>query len=200
MNIIIIFIGLIFGFLINTIINIITFSTTKSKNTNIATNIFVIFICSLFFFIAYFRFGLSVLFFKSVMLAGILIVVSIIDFKYMIIPNSIIIFTLMADILFFLITDTALINLILGMLIGGGILFLLALIPNAMGGGDVKLMFALGGFLGLNKTLYAIFFAFIFAAIISIILILFKIRNRKDHIPFGPFLALGSFFSFILYI
>jgi leader peptidase (prepilin peptidase)/N-methyltransferase len=66
-----------------------------------------------------------------------------------------------------------------------------------MGGGDIKLMFALGSFLGYIKTLWALVLAFIFAAVFSIVLLILKIKHRKDYIPFGPFIALGTFISFL---
>lgn len=93
-----------------------------------------------------------------------------------------------------------LIDTILGMICSGGILFLLDLIPNAMGGGDIKLMFSIGAFLGPNTTLWALLLAFIISSIISIALILLKIKGTKDYIPFGPFLSLGSFISLLIFM
>ena len=109
-----------------------------------------------------------------------------------------VIITLVTGILFLMARDISLTSAVLGMLIGGGLLFLLALIPGAMGGGDIKFMFALGAFLGLNKTLWALLLAFIVAAVISIFLLIFRIKERRDVIPFGPFLALGSLISFLI--
>ena len=82
------------------------------------------------------------------------------------------------------------------MLLGGGVLLLLALVPGVLGGGDIKMMFVLGTFLGAKGVLYALFLAFVIASIVSILLLLFRIKKRKDYIPFGPFLALGSFIAF----
>lgn len=79
-------------------------------------------------------------------------------------------------------------------------LFLVDLIPNAIGGGDIKLMFSVGSFLGLNTTLWALLLAFIIYSIISIALILLKIKETKDYIPFDPFLSLGSFISLLIFI
>jgi leader peptidase (prepilin peptidase)/N-methyltransferase len=69
-------------------------------------------------------------------------------------------------------------------------------VPNALGGGDIKFMFAAGLYLGLYGVLRAIPAAFIAASIAGILLLLFKIKKAKEYIPFGPFLALGSFIAF----
>lgn len=198
MDIIIFLIGLTIGFLLNIIINRISFNISASKCTNIS--ILVVFISGLLFLISYLKFGLNIIFVKSIVLDSILIIVSFVDLKHKIIPNRIVIITLILGVLFSFVGDISFVNALGGMLVGGGILFLLALIPGALGGGDVKFMFALGSFLGLNKTLGAVFFAFIVAAVISLVLLLFRIKGRKDYIPFGPFLAIGSFFSFIFFI
>jgi len=134
---------------------------------------------------------------KALVLGSILIIISFVDLMHQIIPNFMVIITLVTGILFLMVGDISFASALLGMLLGGGLLFLLALIPGAMGGGDIKFMFALGLFLGLNKTLWSLFLAFIIAAIISGFLLLFKLKGRRDVIPFGPFLALGSFISFL---
>lgn len=189
-------IGLIAGFFINMIINKISFSISKDENKKI--NLFVIFISGLLFLISYFKFSLSMIFIKSIILASILIVVSFVDLRYKVIPDKLIIITLILGILFLLSKDISFSNVFLGMIAGGGILFLLALIPGTLGGGDIKFMFAVGSFLGPAKTIEAIFLAFILAACISILLLLFKLKGSKEYIAFGPFLAIGSFICFLL--
>ena len=67
--------------------------------------------------------------------------------------------------------------------------------PGGMGFGDVRLAFVLGlflGWLGLSKVLTGLFLGFFLGAVIGVVLIAFRIRTRKDHIPFGPFLAAGA--------
>lgn len=159
-------------------------------------NIIVILISGLLFLISFLQIGLNVIFIQALVLNSILIVVSFVDIEHQIIPNKIIIFTLATGFLFSFIDNISFMNSIVGMVLGGGLLLLLALVPGVLGGGDIKLMFALGIFLGAKGVLLALFFAFVIASIISILLLLFKIKNRKDYIPFGPFLALGSFIAF----
>lgn len=195
MHIIIFSIGIIMGILLNACINKI--SSTLSTGETIKINLYVHLITGVVFLVAFLKLQLSILFLKAIVLSTILIVVSFIDLKHRIIPNSIVIVTLLLGIIFLFIGDISLMNSILGMIFGGGLLLLFALIPGAMGGGDIKIMFALGAFLGYRKTLWALILAFVLASIISVMLILFKIKGRRDHIPFGPFLALGTFISFL---
>lgn len=71
-------------------------------------------------------------------------------------------------------------------------LFLLALFwPGGMGMGDVKMALLMGFVLG-PAVIVAIFLAFLAGAAISIVLLLLRLKTRKDKIPFGPYLALGS--------
>ena len=64
-----------------------------------------------------------------------------------------------------------------------------------MGFGDVKLAFLMGLILSFPNILVALFTAFISGAIIGAGLILFKKKDLKSQIPFGPFLAGGTIFS-----
>lgn len=198
MDIMLFLIGLIIGSVNNVIINKLSFNISTYRSERL--NKLVVFITGVVFLMSYIRFGLGIIFIKSVVLASILIITSFVDFKHQIIPDKLVLVTLIIGLIFLFSGDISLVSSLMGMLIGGGLLFLLALIPGALGGGDVKFMFALGSFLGYNKTLYALFFAFVLAAIISLLLLIFKIKGRRDHIPFGPFLAIGSFLSFLLNI
>ena len=153
----------------------------------------------LVFLFSYYKFGLSLLFLKSIVLASIVLVISMIDFKYYIIPDSISLFTFIVAIVFnVIIQDISLKSLISAFLLGGGFLFVIALI-GPMGGGDIKIMAGFALFLGLNKTVLALLLSFTFGGIIGIFLIVTKIKSRKDAIPFGPFLGMGTYMSFIYF-
>ena len=78
----------------------------------------------------------------------------------------------------------------------GGVLILSILIEQifkkeSLGGGDVKLIAVMGLYLGMNLSLYALFFACIFGLVI--LLISYKSREGKGGvIPFGPALAAAT--------
>ena len=62
-----------------------------------------------------------------------------------------------------------------------------------MGFGDVKLMAGLGLFFGLANIVLVTLVSFLLGAIISIILLITKVRKTNEYIPFGPFIVLGCF-------
>ena len=188
-------IGVIIGVLLNVCTNKIS---NKIFNNRVEKfNKVLPLITGIIFLLSFLKFNLNVFFIKAIVLGSILIVVSFIDLKHRVIPNKLVILTLIFGIIFSFISDISFSNSILGMILGGGLLFLLGLIPSAMGGGDIKLMFALGSYLGYIRTLWALILAFSLASVISILLLLFKLKGRKDQIPFGPFLAAGTFISYL---
>ena len=188
-------IGVIIGVLLNVCTNKIS---NKIFNNRVEKfNKVLPLITGIIFLLSFLKFNLNVFFIKAIVLGSILIVVSFIDLKHRVIPNKLVILTLIFGIIFSFISDISFSNSILGMILGGGLLFLLGLIPSAMGGGDIKLMFALGSYLGYIRTLWALILAFSLASVISILLLLFKIKGKKDQIPFGPFLAAGTFISYL---
>ena len=66
-----------------------------------------------------------------------------------------------------------------------------------MGGGDIKLVLAMGVILGLRGMALALLIAFNVAALIGIVLIATRKRGRRDQIAFGPFLVGGTIVSFL---
>lgn len=136
---------------------------------------------------------------------AVLIMVTFIDLDHRIIPNVI---TLPGIPVFFLVafaipTITWPESLI-GMLVGGGLLFSVAWIYHTitgregMGGGDIKLLAMMGTVVGWQGILFTIFIG---SAIGTLVGILTSIKSpkqglRKMAIPFGPFLAMGG----ILYV
>jgi len=80
----------------------------------------------------------------------------------------------------------------LGLLLGGGVFLAVYLVSRkGLGGGDVKFMAAAGLYLGFSKTIPAILYGTILAALVGLILIAFKRIKRKDTMPLAPFLFVG---------
>jgi leader peptidase (prepilin peptidase)/N-methyltransferase len=136
-----------------------------------------------------------------------LIVISFIDLDFQIIPDVITLPGIPIGIIFgsFLLLNPFMRNLSLGIkssligaFIGFGLFYLVAVIglrifkKEAMGGGDIKLMAMVGGFLGWKGVILTTFLGSLSGAIVGVLVILFKGKERGSRIPFGPFLALGS--------
>ncbi|MCI8396198.1 MAG: hypothetical protein HFJ52_00375 [Clostridia bacterium] len=69
---------------------------------------------------------------------------------------------------------------------------------EAMGFGDVKFMGALGLYFGLANIITITLMAFLFAAIISIFLLVTKIKKKSEYIPFGPFIVVACFIDMLV--
>lgn len=142
---------------------------------------------------------------KFIIITPMLLSAFVIDYKLQIIPNRLnlaifeigIIFTFLYGLSNVAIT----INMLLGMVAGGGIFLLITLIgglfygKEAMGFGDVKLMGALGLFFGLSNIIIITLVSFLIGAILSIVLLATKIKKSNEYIPFGPFIVIATFIS-----
>ncbi len=142
---------------------------------------------------------------KFLILSPMLLSVFIIDYKLQIIPNRLNLTIFETGIIFAFIyglSNVAItINMLLGMVVGGGIFLLITLIggifygKEAMGFGDVKLMGALGIYFGLSNIIIITLVSFLIGAILSIFLLATKKKKTNEYIPFGPFIALATYIS-----
>ena len=136
----------------------------------------------------------------------VLVVLSAIDLEHRLLPNRVVYPALAAGwlglVLLALLRETPerLIDAAVGALVFGGFFFVVAfLVPAGMGGGDVKLAFVLGTFLGylggVGLVIVGMFLAFLLGSLIGVGLMLVRKGGRKTMVPFGPFLALGTAIS-----
>ncbi len=142
---------------------------------------------------------------KFMILTPMLLSAFIIDYKLQIIPNRLNLTIFEVGIIFAFLygmSDVAItINMLLGMIVGGGIFLLITLMgglfygKEAMGFGDVKLMGALGLFFGFSNIIIITLISFLIGAILSIMLLVTKIKKSDEYIPFGPFIVIASFIS-----
>lgn len=158
-------------------------------------------VTALMFVMAHIHFGISLLLVKYIFLFSVLIVVSFIDIEHYIIPNRVIIAALAAGVpLNLLARDMTVLSALLGMFSAAIILLIPALITRGgMGGGDIKLAGVLGFYLGWPDGLVAVFLGCLLAGIMGMVLLLMRIKGRKDPIPLGPFLAAGTMITTLKY-
>ncbi len=153
---------------------------------------------ALIYLITFRKFGLSLDFVFYSIIFSTLIVVTFIDLKHMIIPDSLILVILGVAIIYKALgyalyrTSPEILDSFLGMFLSGGLFLLIIILSQGgMGGGDVTLIGSLGFILGVKYIALTIFLSFILGAIISVFLLAFKIKEKKDPIPFGPFIVLA---------
>ena len=150
--------------------------------------------------VVFYRFGFSweCLIFAIVVPA--LVIITVIDIEHQIIPDVI----TLPGIAFGLAAGSYLNGFpvsLIGLLLGGGMFFLLAegyfRLKGAMGmgGGDIRYIAAAGALMGWVQVLFIIFIGALAGGIFGGIGMGFKKLNFLSRIPFGPFLALATLIS-----
>ena len=143
------------------------------------------------------RYGLS---WEAVAVAAFvsaLLVVTLIDLDYQIIPDRI---SLPGIPLAWLaavgLGSLTWLDATLGALLPAGLfLAVFFLSRGGMGLGDVKLVAMIGAFLGWQLALLTILAAAISGSLVGVAMMLFQGKGRKTAVPFGPFLSLGAVVS-----
>jgi len=131
-----------------------------------------------------------------------LLVVTGTDLTHKIIPNVVTVPGILVGLLgAATVLPTGLVNALLGIAVGGGILWTLAWASpylfgkEGMGGGDIKLLAMIGAFLGWKPALLTIMIGSLSGSVIGVSLMAFGVMKRDEYIPFGPFLVLGALVS-----
>lgn len=157
------------------------------------------FLTGIIFVVLFLHFGATLVFLKYLFLSALLEAVSFIDLEHYIIPNSLVITGLIGGVFLNLAArDVGVVSALIGILITSGFLLLIALVSKGgMGGGDIKLAAVTGLFLGWPLAPFGLFLGACVGGVVAIFLLLFRIKGRKDPLPFGPFIAVGTFFAFL---
>jgi len=157
----------------------------------------------LFAVCTYVKFGLSVESAIYYVFISSLLVITFIDLDHRIIPDIISIPGIPLGVAAsFFNPSLSYLDSIIGLLIGGGILYSVAwgyaLVTGkeGMGGGDIKLLAMIGAFTGWTGVLLTIFMASAIGTLAGLLVMLKSKQNMKLAIPFGPFLSIGA----IIYI
>lgn len=145
------------------------------------------------------KYGLTPAFPAVFLFVCALIVITFIDIDHQIIPHVI---TLVGIPLFALLavlfTGLTVIDAFLGIMIGAGVLYFVAVYYEAltgregMGGGDVNLLAMLGAFLGWKSLLFILLVGSLLGAAAGVAIILIQGKNMRHPIPFGPFLCAAA--------
>ena len=156
-------------------------------------------ITALLALLLFLQFGLTLKFLAFFIFTAVLIVITFIDLDHQIIPDiltlpGIPIFLLLA----IFVVKVPWREALIGLLIGGGMLFAIAFIyqlitkREGMGGGDIKLLAMIGGFLGWKSLIFVLLFSSFSGAIVGITAMIIKKQDMKYAVPFGPFLSAAA--------
>jgi leader peptidase (prepilin peptidase)/N-methyltransferase len=152
--------------------------------------------------ILFINFGPSLSYLFYFLFVSALIVITVIDLHHQIIPDVISLPGIGVGLLASLIIpQITFFNSLVGILLGGGSLFLVATLyqwlfkREGMGGGDVKLLAMIGAFLGWEAVILTVLLGSLIGSITGIIIMVLKGKDFKYAIPFGPFLSLGAVIS-----
>lgn len=184
---------------IGELIPVLSFIIQKGKCRKCGKRIFPIYpmiellTASLFFF-AYIKLGWSFELVVAWALISLLVIISISDFTYMLIPDKIL---LVFAGIFIILRVVQPLAPWWDSIIGATVAFLLLLIiaivsKGGMGGGDIKLYTVIGFVLGLKPVLVAFFLANLIGTTYGLIGMTIGFFERKKPIPFGPFIAVGT--------
>lgn len=142
------------------------------------------------------------------LIATTLLVMSLIDFKYYILPDELQLLLLILFLVLCFLSNT-IIDLLLngcwGLILGAGILFLVRIVYlywrgiEGIGLGDIKLVGIAGLYIGIQGIPFMLLIGSLSTLCIAIpYMLIKKKKDMKLMLPFGPGLALGFLMTFIL--
>lgn len=155
-------------------------------------------ITGILYALTYAQLGMQVELVAGILLVSLLVIITVSDLAYMIIPDKVLLFFLVCIVILRVFEPLdPWWDALLAAAVGFGILYLLAVVSKGgMGGGDIKLFFVLGLFLGTKATLMTLFLASVIGAIFGLIQILIQGYEKRRPIPFGPFIAIGAIIAY----
>lgn len=140
---------------------------------------------------------------SRLVLATALVVLFMIDLEHQILPNVITLPGIAAGFLFSLVSPPGVLDSLLGIVLGGGVLYAIAAAyywlrgEEGMGMGDVKMLAMVGAFLGWRAVLVTLVLSSFTGAIVGLALMASSGSGLRRALPFGTFLALATVVSML---
>lgn len=149
------------------------------------------------------KYGLSYQYFLFLLFLASLVTIGFIDLFHKIIPDVISLPGIVIGwVACWIIGHVSWLDSLIGILAGGGSLFLVAFVyerltgREGMGGGDIKLLAMIGAWMGWRALPFVVLMSSVIGLIIGVAFILLSGKEYRTQIPFGPFLSLGALFYF----
>lgn len=156
-------------------------------------------IMGVLFAAAAYQFGYSFKLLEACILIFGLVTLTAIDLKHLLLPD---VFTLPGIVLGLLLSlaapDRTFLDALFGVLLGGGFFYAIAYLyavlrkREGLGGGDIKLMAALGAFLGWQSIPYIILVSSLVGSVLGILILLIRRKGLETEIPYGPYIAVAA--------
>ncbi|HJR62004.1 MAG TPA: prepilin peptidase [Vicinamibacterales bacterium] len=153
---------------------------------------------ALIFVLHYFVFGWTPLLAVRLLFAAAMVALFAIDLEHRLLPDAVTLPGIAAGLLASVFLPPGLRDALIGMLLGGGVLWAIGEAyyrfsgVEGMGGGDIKMLAMVGAFLGWQQVLITLVFSSIAGSVIGLIVIAVKRGGMKYALPFGTFLAIAA--------
>jgi leader peptidase (prepilin peptidase) / N-methyltransferase len=150
------------------------------------------------FLVHYAIFGWTPLLAVRLLFACAMVVLFAIDLEHHLLPNVITLPGIIAGLLFSVLLPPGIVNALVGVLAGGGVLWAIGEAyyrysgQEGMGGGDVKMLAMIGAFLGWKLVILTLVLSSVAGSVIGMALIATRRGGLKYELPYGTFLALAA--------
>ncbi len=193
-------------------IPLISFFALRGKCRNCGARISVRYVLvelltAVLFYLVWIQYGWTVLTPIFLVVVSGLILATFVDFEHMIIPDRVSLGGILAGVIssamFPELHDAVRVmdsvkESLIGMVVGAGSLWLVGVLgswifrKDAMGLGDVKLLGAIGAFLGWQGVLFTVMISSLLGSAVGLSFIAMKRKEWQSRIPYGPYLALAA--------
>jgi leader peptidase (prepilin peptidase)/N-methyltransferase len=146
----------------------------------------------------YLVFGPDILLVPRLLFATALIVLFAIDLEHHLLPNVITLPGIVVGLAFSTMLPPGIVDALIGVIAGGGVLWLVGEAyyrysgQEGMGGGDVKMLAMIGGFLGWKLMVLTLVLSSILGSVVGVLVIAFRRGGMKYALPYGTFLSLAA--------
>ena len=156
---------------------------------------------ALLYVVIYLNYGLSFEFFKFIIFASLMIVIGFIDFETKYVFNSTVVFGVVSGIIFliaeWIITKNIPWTNLAGAAIGFGVIWTIVTLTGGMGEGDIDIALLCGLFVGIKGIIVTLFLAFVLGGVVALFIIILKLKERKEEMAFGPYLAISGMIAML---
>jgi len=155
-------------------------------------------IAAVMFGAAAWYYGPTILLASRLVFGCALIVLFAIDLEHHLLPNKVTLPGIGVGLAFSVVTEPGWPACLLGAVVGGGSLWLIAegyyrlRHEEGLGMGDVKMLAMIGAFIGWQLTIVTLMMASVAGSVVGLLLIAARKGDMKYALPFGTFLAMGA--------